>query len=59
MECDHSECVCRFGIKNQVPCSSSTVSSVNINKILLWIILAMAGLQIHALRWEAQKTRSV
>ncbi|XP_050319291.1 cell death abnormality protein 1 [Bactrocera neohumeralis] len=57
MECDHGECACRFGFKNQVPCSS-TASSVNVKNNLLWIILAMTGLQMHALNWEAQRTRS-
>ncbi|XP_011186047.1 cell death abnormality protein 1 isoform X2 [Zeugodacus cucurbitae] len=52
MECDHGECVCRFGIKNKSPCSLSTAATVNINKTLLWLILAMAGLQMYTLRWE-------
>ncbi|XP_067630126.1 multiple epidermal growth factor-like domains protein 10 [Eurosta solidaginis] len=36
MHCDRSECVCRFGMKNQSPCSLSAATGLIANKLFLW-----------------------
>ncbi|XP_017485317.1 PREDICTED: multiple epidermal growth factor-like domains protein 10 [Rhagoletis zephyria] len=44
LQCEHGECVCRFGNKNQEPCSTSMANRVMAYNICSWLMLAAAVL---------------
>ncbi|CAD6994544.1 unnamed protein product [Ceratitis capitata] len=47
MRCDHGECVCRYGVKNQMPCSTSAGIGVLMHKFAFGIMLIMITLAIQ------------